>query len=217
VVKPFRVFMVMIHELCHGAAAIVTGGEVVEVRTHWGESGRTLTRGGIFPVISAAGYVGSAFLGAFIIYAGSWGLLQRAILAGVGCVTLGMTLMYTPAMGVDFAVGSVSGVLLLMVAVRSERLTRWIAAWLGVMLCLYSLYDFRTDLWMQPEQTDAGILARHWGIQMLTYPIAFVWVILSVLAMVLAMRSVVRRGMKRTDEMRTRENKSEPQIDTDEH
>jgi hypothetical protein len=52
---------------------------------------------------------------------------------------------------------------------------------------------------------------------MLTYPIAFVWVILSVLAMVLAMRSVVRRGMKRTDEMRTRENKSEPQIDTDEH
>jgi hypothetical protein len=104
-----------------------------------------------------------------------------------------------------------------MVAVRSERLTRWIAAWLGVMLCLYSLYDFRTDLWMQPEQTDAGILARHWGIQMLTYPIAFVWVILSVLAMVLAMRSVVRRGMKRTDEMRTRENKSEPQIDTDEH
>ena len=210
VVKPFRVFMVMIHELCHGAAAIATGGEVVEVRTHWGESGRTLTRGGIFPVISSAGYVGSAFLGALVIYAGSWGFLQRVILGGVGCVSLGMTLMYTPVMGVDFAVGSTSGVLLLMVAARSARLTRWIAAWLGVMLCLYSLYDFRTDLWMQPEQTDAGILARHWGFTVLTYPIAFVWVALSVTAMLLAMRSVVRRGMKRAGETQDQKTETQP-------
>ena len=216
VVKPFRVFMVMIHEMCHGAAAIVTGGEVVEVRTHWGESGRTLTRGGIFAVISSAGYVGSAFLGAFVIYAGSWAFLQRVVLAGIGCASLGITLMYTPVMGIDFAVGSISGVLLLMVAARSARLTRWISAWLGVMLCLYSLYDFRTDLWMHPEQTDAGILARHWGLSVLTYPIAFVWVVLSVTAMLLAMRAVGRRGRGASYDEQDRVGEPQAPMGTDE-
>ena len=126
-------------------------------------------------------------------------------------------MMYTPVMGIDFAVGSISGILLLMVAARSARLTRWIAAWLGVMLCLYSLYDFRTDLWMQPEQTDAGILARHWGISVLTYPIAFVWVALSVTAMLLAMRAAGRRGIGSPDETQDQETEMQPQMNTDEH
>ena len=61
--KPFRFFVVLVHEVNHAAAALITGGEVLEIRTHWNESGHTLTKGGFFPLISAAGYVGSALWG----------------------------------------------------------------------------------------------------------------------------------------------------------
>ena len=34
-IKPFRFFVVLVHEVNHAATALLTGGEVVEIRTHW--------------------------------------------------------------------------------------------------------------------------------------------------------------------------------------
>ncbi len=197
VVKPFRVFMVLIHEMCHAGATIATGGEVLEIRVNWDESGHSQSRGGLFPIIASAGYVGSAFLGAFFIYVSSWPRLQRILLAGIGGLAIGMTVVYIPLVSIDFMFGIASGLLLLIPAVLLPGVARWVATWLGVMLCLYSLYDFRTDLWMYTERTDAGILARHWDTPLLAYPIALVWALISVYAMYRSMRSVVRRGQIR--------------------
>ena len=205
-VKPFRVFMVQVHEMCHAAATIGTGGEVLEVRVNWDESGHAKSRGGIFPVIASAGYVGSAFLGAIFIYVSLWPLLQRILLAGLGCLSIGVAVLYTPLGSIDFLFGLASGFLLLVPAVLLPRVAQWVAAWVGVMLCLYSLYDFRTDLWQYTERTDAGILARHWDAPILAYPIALVWALISVYAMYRSMKSVVRRG-------RVREARDVPQDD----
>ena len=48
-IKPFRFFVVLIHEVNHAAAALITGGEVLEIRTHWNESGHTLIKGRLLP------------------------------------------------------------------------------------------------------------------------------------------------------------------------
>lgn len=196
-VKPFRVFVVLIHEMCHAAATLITGGEVLEVRINWDESGHAKSRGGIFPIIASAGYVGSAFLGAFFIYVSSWPLLQRILLSAVGGLAIGMAVRYTPFGSIDFLFGLASGFVLVVSAVLFPRVARWVATWVGVMLCLYSLYDFRTDLWQYAERTDAGILARHWDAPVLAYPIALVWALISIYAMYRSMKSVVRRGRMR--------------------
>jgi hypothetical protein len=196
VIKPFRVFMVMVHEMGHATAALATGGEVTEIRVLWNESGHSNSRGGWVWVISSAGYVGSALLGAFLIFTGSWVFLQRLLIAAIGCASIWLTVHYTPVMEIDFTFGVISGLVLLVAVVGFPRGARWVASWLGVMLCLYSLHDFRTDLWMHTEQTDAGILARYWGVPLLAYPIALVWALVSVYAMFLAMRAVERRGRK---------------------
>ena len=196
VVKPFRFFMVMIHELCHAAAAIISGGEVTEIRTHWNESGHTMSRGGIIPLISSAGYVGAAFLGAFTVYAGSWLTVQRVLLGAIGSIVVWMTFFYTPVMGLDFLFGILCGTVLIGIAAQFPRVSVWAATWLGVMLCLYSLYDFRTDLWYNTANTDAGILANYYRVPLLAYPIAFLWALVSVLAMYVAMRGVERRGRR---------------------
>ena len=192
-VKPFRVFVIVVHEVGHAGAALLTGGEVVEMRTAWNESGHTLTRGGFFPLISAAGYVGSALMGALLIYTGALPQVQRLALLLLGAACMGMTMWYTPVGGMDFFLGIFGGLILVAIAIKSPRVSAGAATWMGVMLCLYSLYDFRMDLWMHPELTDAGILARYWGLPLLTYPIALSWVLISLAFMYRAMRALIRK------------------------
>jgi hypothetical protein len=191
-IYPFKLFMVVVHEVCHAAAALGTGGEVLEMKTEWDESGHTLTRGGIFPLISAAGYVGSAALGALLIYTGKFQRAQRLALAAIGLATMLMTMWFTPFGLMDSYLGIFGGLVILCMAIKSQRASTMAATWLGIMLCLYSLHDFRTDLWQYPEMTDAGILARSWGVPILAYPIALTWVVLSLGLMHRALRAIVK-------------------------
>jgi hypothetical protein len=191
-IYPFKLFMVVVHEVCHAAAALGTGGEVLEMKTEWDESGHTLTRGGIFPLISAAGYVGSAALGALLIYTGKFQRAQRLVLAAIGLATMLMTMWFTPFGLMDSYLGIFGGLVILCMAIKSQRASTMAATWLGIMLCLYSLHDFRTDLWQYPEMTDAGILARSWGVPILAYPIALTWVVLSLGLMHRALRAIVK-------------------------
>lgn len=196
VLLPFRLFVVMVHEVCHATAALLTGGQVGQVRMAADESGATLTRGGVFPVVASAGYVGSALLGSLLIAAGSLPQVQRLLLLVIGGTTMGITMKYTPAGGLDFYLGIFGGLLLVSMALKSQRAGTAGAIWLGVVLCLYSLHDFRTDLWLHAELTDAGLLAAYWGAPWLAYPIALVWVLGSVWLMSRAMRSLVRHHQR---------------------
>ncbi len=196
VIKPFRVFVVWIHEMGHASMAIATGGEVEELRVRWNESGHVISRGGIFPLISSAGYVGSAILGALLIYTGRWLGMQRILLGLIGLLQIGMAVLYTPFGTLDFWFGAICGLVLIVVTIRFGRLSHVLAIWTGIVLCLYSLYDFRTDLWMQTERTDAGILARYFGIEILAYPIAFVWATISIYVMYKAMQGLIRHKIQ---------------------
>jgi hypothetical protein len=187
----------MVHEVCHAAAALATGGEVLEMRTAWAEHGYTLSRGGWLTVIVSAGYVGSALIGAGLIWSGILPQLQRVCVLVVGAATMGMTMAFTPAGGLDFYLGIFGGLVLVCMALYSSRAGSAGAIWLGVMLCLYSLDDFRTDLWQFAEQTDAGILAAYLGLPWLAYPIAACWVWMSLLVMYRAMGSLVKHEAKK--------------------
>jgi hypothetical protein len=64
---PFRLFVTMIHELAHGLAAELTGGDFVRFEvTHHG-AGLAYTRGGWPFVIIQAGYLGAAIFGAALL------------------------------------------------------------------------------------------------------------------------------------------------------
>ena len=69
-IKPFRVFVVMVHEVCHAAATLGTGGAVVEMRTAWDESGHTVSEGGwYYPAASMLLPPSAFFLIGFLIWA----------------------------------------------------------------------------------------------------------------------------------------------------
>ena len=190
IVKPFRVFVVWIHEMGHASMALATGARWQNCACGGTSRGTVISRGGIFPLISSAGYVGSAILGAALIYAGRWLGAQRLLLGLVGGVQIAMAVLYTPFGALDFFFGMGCGLVLIVVTAQFGRFAHVLATWIGVVLCLYSLYDFRTDLWMHAERTDAGILAGYFGIAVLAYPIAFVWAAISIYVMFWAMRGL---------------------------
>ena len=66
-VYPLKVLTVMLHEMCHALATLATGGQVLEIKTRWDESGHTLSRGGWAWLIYPAGYLGTALLGSIAI------------------------------------------------------------------------------------------------------------------------------------------------------
>lgn len=178
-VYPFRVLTVMIHEMCHAVATLITGGEVLEIRTHWDESGHTLSRGGWAWVIYPAGYLGTALLGAVAISIPGRGA-QRVFMIALGLAYTGLHVFYGQWTSLDMWVGVAAGAVLVGLSFAAEWLCDAAFNLLGFVLCLYSVHDLLGDLLgSQVHMTDAGLLARHWGAAWLTWPIALVWVGLS--------------------------------------
>src|SRR5438067_1285924 len=69
-VFPLKVFVVFLHELSHGLAAIAAGGSIERIELSANEGGLCATRGGWGFVVTSAGYLGSLLFGAALLVAG---------------------------------------------------------------------------------------------------------------------------------------------------
>lgn len=70
VAYPFRLLTTLVHELGHGLAAIVTGGDFLRFVVFPDGSGLAYTAGGWRLIVIPAGYLGAAAFGALLIVAG---------------------------------------------------------------------------------------------------------------------------------------------------
>ena len=83
VVYPFRLFVVFLHEISHGLAAVLTGGSIVSIGLSFDEGGVCLTRGGWPFLILNAGYLGQPALGRALPRCSARGARGRASVVGV--------------------------------------------------------------------------------------------------------------------------------------
>lgn len=116
-VWPLRLFVVLLHEVSHGLAAVLTGGRIVSIELSPAEGGLCTTAGGWPFVISSAGYLGSALFGALFLVLGVRGKPRshRTVTALLGAALLALTLVYVRS-AFGFGYGLVAGALLLAVA-----------------------------------------------------------------------------------------------------
>lgn len=95
VVYPLRLFVTLIHELGHGSAAILTGGQFIVFEVQPSGAGLAYTSGGFRPLVITSGYVGTAVFGAVLLYLANRVANPRwlSILLGIGVafLTLGFT------------------------------------------------------------------------------------------------------------------------------
>ncbi len=162
ILRPARIYAVMLHEYGHALAAILTGGEVLHIRVFTSEGGDCVSRGGIRWIITSAGYLGNLFLGALLLKAGVKSRKAPRGMVLLGVVTLLVTaLLVRNFEGVIFC--SAIGTLLVLCGLKApEWISKKTLVSLGLINVLYPLWDMRSDILSRPhERSDARILAEY--------------------------------------------------------
>lgn len=134
---PFRLLITMVHELGHGLAALLTGGNFIRFVVSADGSGLAYTSGGWRFLIIPAGYLGAALFGALLIMLGRSYRWSRIAMGVIGVALVLLSLRYgTPTIftsqifsGILTTVsGLLLGALFLGVAIKAS------AAWIIFLL-----------------------------------------------------------------------------------
>ncbi len=174
VMAPVDLYLIAWHEAMHAAGAWVTGGSVhsIEVRAR---DGATWTTGGFFPLIAMAGYIGTALWGASLLASAR----QPTLIWPMRIMTVTL-----PPVAMLFGNGfswSMLAVIAISVALSFvwRKYPRVVTLVVSGIFASESWRDVQMYLFSIPGQTDAGILAKYLGLQILTLPIALSMAILS--------------------------------------
>lgn len=171
---PLRSWMVAHHEFFHALGAWATLGEVVSISTY-ADHGATMSRGGFYPVVSMAGYLGCALYGAACLRWCARGTMRGAYLGLGGALCLALLWKGRFLDGGWLGAGvAVAIEALALLWVRSK----WAPYCLALSGCLFlgmGLDDLRALLVEATSRTDAGLLARHLGMPFLAWPIALAY------------------------------------------
>ena len=164
-VYPLKIFVVFMHEVSHGLAAIGTGGRIVEIQINPQQGGHALTQGGSRFWTLTAGYLGSLLWGGIILLLAARTHLDKAIsvLIGLGMVAISIGFgesTFTYLFGIGFGV-----VLLAVGFFLPEVVNDWILRVIGVTSCLYAILDIKSDILDRSHlRSDARMLSEITGL-----------------------------------------------------
>jgi hypothetical protein len=191
-VYPVKIFVVLLHELGHALAALLTGGQVVGIEIFPEEGGLTMTRGGWPFVIYSAGYLGSILFGGLLLYLSSRRAWARPLLIALSLLLVLSTLLFLRNV---FAVlyGLLAAALLFFSAYRlPASVNFYLVRFIAIASCLYALLDIRSDLFAAaPSGTglvnDAVALSQLTGLPALLW--AVLWLIVSLILLVFFLKT----------------------------
>lgn len=179
---PLKLFVVLLHEISHGAMAVATGGEIVEIVVTADQGGMCLCPGGSRFLTLSAGYLGSLGWGALIL----WGAVRGGRWARITCAAIGTGVLVLSLLYVRNAFGLVFGVLfgatLLVAAWRlANRGNLVLLTALGLTSCLYAILDIKSDVLDRPDApSDAAMLAELTGVPTVAWGVLWIAVALGV-------------------------------------
>lgn len=197
---PFRLLLTMVHELGHGLAAMLTGGEFIRFVVFADGSGLAYTAGGWRFFVIPAGYLGTALFGATLILLGRNPQWSRVALGVMGTAVLMLSLFYgipsifSPQLlwGVlTTSTGLVFGTLFLLLALMARpAIIIFCTHFVAIQAGLTAFSDIFVVIglaaqWGQVTSNDAQSMAN------LTYIPAIVWALLwAVMALILISGSI---------------------------
>lgn len=143
---PVKAFVVLLHELCHGLAALLTGGSIVQIVVTPDLGGVCTTRGGWDLLVIPAGYLGSMVLGGLILLAASRTRADRVLTGLVGGAIALVTLLFVRSW-FGFGFGILCGAALVATArFAPEWACDLLLKFLGLTSMLYAVIDIKEDL-----------------------------------------------------------------------
>ncbi|MBI5595822.1 MAG: M50 family metallopeptidase [Elusimicrobia bacterium] len=192
---PLRILTSLLHEFGHGAACLLTGGDVNGVVIDPSGSGRCLIQGGSYAVSLTCGYLGSIAAGCGLILAASRARFKGRVSVGLGFALCAATLAFvTTKTGLTYGMGA--GTFLMLSGWKlSEDLNDLILTFLGTVTCMYALLDMRY-MFVTGMETDAVLFSKY--ILPLPSPVwAGLWSLGAAVCLKQTLATAVRWGEKR--------------------
>ncbi|PKY41352.1 hypothetical protein RhiirA4_395814 [Rhizophagus irregularis] len=182
ILYPFKLLTVALHEFSHAAAGCCTGASIESIQIDPDEGGATRMRGGMSCCTLPAGYLGSSLIGAIFIFCGFDDTDNRIVLK-VASIVLGIILIALLYWAKNWLLRGLTiffvGVIVLLWFINKGVGLKYFVLFVGVMSCLYSLWDIMDDLvFRKVNESDASRFAKEckccpsqiWGI---------IWLIIS--------------------------------------
>ncbi|MFH1724781.1 MAG: M50 family metallopeptidase [Elusimicrobiota bacterium] len=199
VMLPLKILVVFFHEISHGFAAVLTGGEIDRLSVEMNQSGMAWTRGGIRFVIVSAGYLGSFLWGSALILGSAYTKRDRLITGALGLILVYVTIFYVRNLtGVLFGLATAAA---LLAAARwlSDPANDFLLKVVGVSSCGYAILDVYSDVVAGSCWSDARMLAVMTFIPAVVWGV--LWIGLSLVGLyytlLWAARAEERRGWRR--------------------
>lgn len=194
-VFPIKLFVVLMHEISHGIAAIFTGGKIIALDIGLNLGGKCETIDGNAFTIASAGYLGSFIFGSALFFAAynkNYGLMIVTFISII-------ILLFAINVVNDFTVSIISimaAVILFSVKKFSPKIiSDYFLKSLGLISCLYVLIDIKEDtLSGGLNYSDASVVAELTGMPELIWGLA--WLIISLLGIFYMLRLGFRKGIK---------------------
>lgn len=192
-IYPIKLFVVLLHEISHGLAAIFTGGKVVSLEIYDNLGGKCISNGGILIIIANAGYLGSLGFGVLMFISAYKKNFSFWVNTGLSILLI----LFAANFMAEFT-GIVYTMLFALVLFLSPRffpdiIHSYIMKFLGLISALYVVVDIKEDIITEAiRETDALLIARltetspvFWGM---------IWLIISVAVIFYLLQYGYRRG-----------------------
>lgn len=177
---PIKAFVVMLHEISHGLAAVLTGGSIEKIELSVRLGGVCWTRGGMRLAILPAGYLGSMLFGSLILVAAARTRWDRYISMGIGAAVVLVTAIFIRTWFGFFFGLAFGAVMILMGRFLSEKVNDMALKFLGLTSVMYAIFDIKDDL---ISRTVAGSDAYKMAEIFVVLPPIFwgiLWIVISV-------------------------------------
>jgi hypothetical protein len=189
---PLKIFVVLLHELSHLLALVLTGGHPSAISLSPEQGGLMVGTGGWRLLVLNAGYLGSLIWGlALLAIANRTRMVPiflRVMGLGLGLATV---VWMRPVLGFGFFYGMAVGILLFALGARISAVAG--AALLrvvGLFSCLYAVIDIQLDvLTGRGGVSDASMLADLTHIPAMVWGVG--WCLLALTILYLFRRTVV--------------------------
>lgn len=179
---PFQLFVVLLHEVSHGLAAIATGGMIRSIGLTPGQGGYCECPGGSAFLTLSAGYLGSLAWGVVLLEtAKRAGRRAPAVVSVLGGLVLALTFLTIRTLyGLVF--GALFGATLLLAGRRLDAgVNRILLTALGLTSALYAILDIKSDVLDRPHlRSDAATLAELTGIPTVAWGVLWIGLALGV-------------------------------------
>ncbi|PAV23396.1 peptidase M50B [Pyrrhoderma noxium] len=164
IIYPFKLLTVGFHEMSHAIAGVLTCAHIESIELDPDEGGATRMSGGVPIITLPAGYLGSSLIGASLIACGF-----NINASKVACIVLAVFFLFTLWWArrnwlTWVLILGMSGLIILFWFVKGGVALRYLVLFIGVMSCMYVLWDVIDDtIARKVNSSDASAFAHICG------------------------------------------------------